>query len=78
MDYYDKVNKTYDYDSITKRIKHIFLECKDDRKKFAEIDIEYFPQNTFFKKKNYEIFPNLIFLKLSINSSTLIVSNLIK
>ena len=75
MDYYDKVNKTYDYDSITKRIKHIFLECKDDRKKFAEIVIEYFPQNTFFKKKNYEIFPNLIFLKSGFISQITIISN---
>ena len=55
MDYYDKVNKTYDYDSITKRIKHIFLECKDDRKKFAETVIEYFTPTDREKKNNAEI-----------------------
>ena len=33
-------------------IKHIFLECKDDRKKFAEIVIEYFPQ---IMEKRYNI-----------------------
>ena len=55
MDYYYKVNKTYDYDSITKRIKHIFLECKDDRKKFAETVIEYFTPTDREKKNNAEI-----------------------
>jgi hypothetical protein len=55
MNYYDKVNKTYDYDSITKRIKQIFLECKDDRKKFAETVIEYFTPTDREKKNNAEI-----------------------
>ena len=55
MDYYDKVNETYDYDSITKRIKQIFLECKDDRTKFAETVIEYFKPTSREKKTNAEI-----------------------
>ena len=67
MDYYDKVNKTYDYDSITKRIKHIFLECKDDRKKFAETVIEYFTPTAREKKNNAEI-PTPRELKLEMTS----------
>ena len=55
MNYYDKVNETYDYDSITKRIKQIFLECKDDRTKFAETVIEYFKPTSREKKTNAEI-----------------------
>ena len=55
MTYYNKVNDKYDYDSITKRIKHIFLECKSDRKKFAETVIEYFKPTNLEKKNNAEI-----------------------
>ena len=55
MNYYDKINYIHSYDIITKRIKHIFLECKDDRKKFAETVIEYFKPTGREKKNNAEI-----------------------
>ena len=67
MEYYDKVNETYDYDSITKRIKQIFLECKDDRTKFAETVIEYFKPTNKEKKNNAEI-PTPRELKLEMTS----------
>ena len=61
------VNETYDYDFITKRIKQIFLECKDDRKKFAETVIEYFTPTDREKKNNAEI-PTPRELKLEMTS----------
>ena len=67
MNYYDKVNDKYDYDSITKRIKHIFLECKNDRKKFAETVVEYFTPTDREKKNNAEI-PTPRKLKLEMTS----------
>jgi len=67
MEYYDKVNGKYNYDSITKRIKHIFLECKDDRKKFAETVVEYFTPTDREKKNNAEI-PTPRELKLEMTS----------
>jgi|SaaInlStandDraft_1057018.scaffolds.fasta_scaffold00735_19 hypothetical protein len=67
MNYYDKVNEKYDYDSITKRIKHIFLECKGDRKKFAETVVEYFKPTCREKKNNAEI-PTPRELKLEMTS----------
>ena len=67
MNYYNKVNEKYDYDSITKRIKHIFLECKNDRKKFAETVVEYFTPTDREKKNNAEI-PTPRKLKLEMTS----------
>jgi hypothetical protein len=67
MEYYDKVNKIYDYDSITKRIKHIFLECKDNRNQFQKTVIDYFKPTDKEKKSNAEI-PTPRKLKLEMTS----------
>ena len=53
-----------DNDSISKKIKNIFLECKEDRKKFFEIVVDYLTPTSKEKKTNAEkeSLPNIILI----------------